>query len=215
MSLAGGNFGIVVEKHLGRISIFNTATLSIIRQLTLGFDFNDVAITRDCNRAVVTSDNSRTLVELNTQVSPPAVDAIQVGQFTMGDVDTTPDGRFAVSEGGTMAPVAFQSYSLRENRFVSTLPAPGDATGSAISPTGNGLVLSAGFNTNTVRVLMISPNGTLIDTGRDIPTGGAGPLNVTFTPDGNFAFVANFFGNSVRHPQPEQHKILENRGHQS
>ena len=43
---------------------------------------------------------------------------------------------------------------------------------------------------------MIQPNGSLADTGQTFPTG-EGPINPIFSPNGEFAFVANSSGNSI------------------
>ena len=197
MSQTNSDFGIVVEQHLGRISFFNTETLEVLNQITLGYDFVDTAITSDCISAVVTSDFSQTLVELNTQSEPPKVIAIQEGQSSMADVDITPDNHFAVTITGLNHPFNIQSYSLQKNKFVSTLPISFDAVGIAVSPNGNGLVLTNRSSANTVRRFMIDPNGVLFDTGQEIISGGSRPFNIAFTPDGNFAFVANLIGSSI------------------
>ena len=191
------SFGIVVEHHLGRISFFNTETLEVLTQITLGYDFVDTAITNDCISAVVTSDFLQTLVEINTQLEPPKVVAIQEGQSSMADIDITPDNQFAVTVTGLNHPFNIQSFSLQENKFVSTLPIPFDAVGIAVSPNGNGLVLIGRSSANTVRRFMLEPNGMLFDTGQEIISGGTRPFNIAFTPDGNFAFVANLIGNSI------------------
>lgn len=167
-SQVGSSFGIVAERFLRRISFFNPNTLKVTNQLNLGFDFEDVAITRNCGKAVVTSFTNRTLVELNTQVHPPKVDAILEGPTPMEDVDFTPDGRYAVIVDGG-APANIYSYSLRENKFISIIPT--DAQAVAVSPKDNGLVLTARRFINTVRRFQINSNGTLIDTGQEIFTG--------------------------------------------
>ena len=197
MSQTTSNFGIVVEQHLGRISFFDTETLKVFDQLTLGYDFVNTAITSDCSSAVITSDFSQTLVEILTQWDPPKVTAALEGQSSMADVAITPDDRFAVTVTGLNHPFNIQSYNLQDNKFVSTLTVPYDTVGIAVSPNGNGLVLVCRSSENNVRRFMIDPYGILFDTGQEIISGGTRPFNITFSTDGNFAFVANLVGNSV------------------
>jgi DNA-binding beta-propeller fold protein YncE len=191
------NFGIVVEQHLRRISFFSTDTLEILNQITLGYDFVDTAITSDCSNVVVTSDFCQTLVQIETQLEPPKVVAIQEGQSSMADVDITPDDQFAVTVTGLNHPFNMQSYSFLKNKFISTIPIPYDAVGIAISPNGNGLILIDRSSANTVRRFKIDADGVLFDTGQEFISGGTRPFNITFTPDGNFAFVANLISNSI------------------
>jgi 6-phosphogluconolactonase (cycloisomerase 2 family) len=107
------------------------------------------------------------------------------------DVQITPDDMFALSVDGSAANQNIVSYSLKKNTFVSTLATSAQAV--AISPTCGGLVLTAVSSANSVRRFMINRCGDLEDTGQQFPAG-ANPININFSPNGNFAFVVDFAG---------------------
>jgi DNA-binding beta-propeller fold protein YncE len=184
------HFGIVVDNTNQWISIFDTKTLQTLQQIPLQADIFDVAITGDCRRAVVTSFNSRTMFQIDLCVCPARVTGSAVADTSLEDVALTPDGRFALSVDGSAANQAIVSYSLKKNAFVSSLPT--DAQAVAVSPVTSELVLTAVFNNDSVRRFTLSRKGVLADTGQEIAAG-PGPINVLFSPDGKFAFVADFF----------------------
>jgi DNA-binding beta-propeller fold protein YncE len=46
-------------------------------------------------------------------------------------------------------------------------------------------------------VLTLAANGTLVDTGVSVSTGGSGPINVEVSPDGQMALVANLNSGTI------------------
>ena len=78
-----------------------------------------------------------------------------------------------------------------QNAFVSTLSTSAQAV--AISPVTRDLVLTAEYFSNNVRRFTIGSRGNLTDTGQEFPAGGS-PINVIFSPDGVFAFMADTAG---------------------
>jgi DNA-binding beta-propeller fold protein YncE len=98
------------------------------------------------------------------------------------------NGRFALSVDGSSATQDIVSYSLADNAFVSALPTSAQAV--AISPITNDLVLTAEFFLNNVRRFTLDNNGILGATIQEFPAGNS-PINLIFSPDGLFAFVAN------------------------
>lgn len=186
--------GIVAESANRRISIFNTNTLEVLQQLPLDADVLDVAINNGCTRAFVSSFSSGTLYQIDLCTRPARVVGSAVSPTLLEDVALTPDGKYALSVDGSAANQDIVSYSSQQNAFVSALPTSAQAV--AVSPDGCGLVLTAQFSNNSVRRFIVHPNGALEDTGQTFPVG-AGPINIAFSPTGEFAFVAAFTGNSI------------------
>ena len=181
------NLGIVAESARRRISIFDTDTLEVLQQLPLDADVIDVAVTRDCTRAFVSSFNTRTMFQIDLCSMPARVIGSAVSTTFLEDVAVTPDGRFALSVDGSAANQNIVSYSSRLNAFVSTLPTSAQAV--AVSPISRELVLTAQYFNNNVHRFVIRQNGTLEDTGQSFPVGQR-PINIIFSPSGEFAFVA-------------------------
>ncbi len=186
-------FGIVVESARRRISIFDTNTFEVLQQLPLDADILDVAINNNCTRAFVSSFNSKTMFQIDLCAVPARVEGSAVSPTFLEDVALTPDGKFALSVDGSAANQDIVSYSARLNAFVSTLPTSAQAV--AISPECRDLVLTAQFFNNNVHRFVINPNGSLEDTGQSFPAGPS-PINIIFSPCGQFAFVANSNGSN-------------------
>ena len=181
-------FGVVAERNRRRISIFDTDTFEVLQQIPLDADAIDVAITDDCTRAFVTSFTSRTMFQIDLCEKPARVIGSAVSTTNLEDVAVTPDGKFALSVDGSASNQDIVSYSARLNAFVSTLPANAQAV--AISPDCRELVLTAEFFNNVVRRFVLNSNGSLEDSGQTFPAGPR-PNNIVFSPNGQFAFVAN------------------------
>lgn len=186
------HFGIVAENRNRRISIFDTDTLQVLQQIPLDADVIDVAITSDCRRAVVTSFTSKTMFQIDLRARPARVIGSAVSSTFLEDVALTPDNRFALSVDGSSAVTQnIISYSLRQNAIGSALPANAQAV--AVSPVTGELVLTAEYFNGVVHRFTINAEGTLVDTGQSFPAG-TNPNNIVFSPDGRFAFVADFNG---------------------
>jgi hypothetical protein len=170
------NFGIAVERDLKRISIFDPNTLGLVSQTFLGVDCIDVAVTRNGSRAAVTAFNDMAMVELDLNVSPPVIDAFQRVTTFLEDVDLTPDDRFTVSVDGSASQQNLVSYDLVRHQLVDNLPV--DAQAVAVSPRGNGLLLTVRVNVNRVHIFVITRDGHLIDSGLEVDSGGSGPRNL-------------------------------------
>ena len=196
MSHTKVNFGIIAEYDTRRISIFNTDTLRVVQQIPMQADVIDVAITSTGRHAVVTSFYSKTMFQIDLCNKHATVEHKATAETYLEDVALTPDNRFAISVDGRDPGQNIVSYSLQENIFKSTLPTDAQAQAVAVSPTGNGLVLTAEYYNNKVRSFVVSHKGTLTDTGLEVPVGD-GPININFSPCGNFAFVANRLNDSI------------------
>lgn len=182
------NFGIIAEYDNGRISVFDTETLSVINQIPVNADVIDVALTRDSRRAVVSSFNSKTIYQIDlSDIRHPRIVHTAITDTFLEDIELTPDDRFALSVDGSAIDQDIVSYSLQHNNFVSKIPTSAQAV--AISPTGSGLVLTAVYNQKLVHVFWVNHEGCLVDTGYEFPVGGF-PININFSPDGIFAFIS-------------------------
>ena len=179
--------GIVVDNANRRITLFNTNTQEVIQQLPIDADVLDVAINRNCTRAFVSSFNSRTMYQIDLCSVPASVVGSALSQTLLEDVALTPDGKYALSVDGSASNQDIVSYSTRQNVFVSSLPTSAQAV--AISPRSHELVLTAEYFNNSVHRFIIHHDGSLEDSGQSFPAG-EGPINVIFSPNGEFAFVA-------------------------
>lgn len=191
MSYFKSHFGVVADFSAGRVSIFDTDTLKLLQHIPLEADVIDVALTSDCQRAVVTSFNSKTMFQVDLSECPAKVVGSATTTTFLEDVQITPNDMFALSVDGSAENQNIVSYSLKRNAFVSMLATSAQAV--AISPMCDGLVLTAVSSANSVRRFMINCCGELQDTGEQFPAG-LSPINVNFSPNGNFAFVVDFAG---------------------
>lgn len=183
------SLGIVADNTNQRVSIFNTRTLQAMQHIPLNADVLDVALTNDCSRAVVSSFISKMIFQIDLSGREAEVVGSVTGNTLFEDIALTPDGRFALSTDGAAENQDIASYSLRRNAIVSSMPA--DAQSVAISPKGNGLVLTTVDSAKSVHWYKLNHCGGLIDSKREV-SGLPYPVNVNFSPDGNFAFVSNY-----------------------
>jgi len=192
--MSDSNIGIVTERSSNRISYFNTHTLQVLYQINLNADATDVAITRDNRNAVVSTFTSQKIFKLNNNAAPPVVEATVATSIYAGDIDITPNSKYAVISDGGPISSSILSYDLSANSIVSTLSA--NAQAIAASPNGNGLILTATSIAGIVNCYNIDNAGTLTDTGNYVTVSGQ-PINITFAPDGNSAFIANDFSSTI------------------
>lgn len=191
MSYLKSHFGVIADFSARRVSIFDTDTLTLLQHIPLDADVIDVALTSDCRRAVITSFISKTIFQVDVSERPAKVIGSATTATFLEDVQITPNDMFALSVDGSDENQSIVSYSLQKNAFVSTIAT--DAQAVAISPTCGGLVLTAVTNANSIRRFMINCNGDLEDTGQQFPSG-ENPININFSPNGQFAFVTDFAG---------------------
>ena len=191
MSYIKSHFGVVADFSAGRVSIFDTDTLKLLQHIPLEADVIDVALTSDCQRAIVTSFSSKTMFQVDLSECPAKVAGSATTTTFLEDVQITPNDMFALSVDGSAENQNIVSYSLKKNAFVSTLATSAQAV--AISPTCARLVLTAVSSANSIRLFMINCCGDLKDTEQQFPAG-TNPININFSPNGNFAFVVDFAG---------------------
>lgn len=195
MSHLSSRFGIAAELNQRRLTIFDTDDYGILHQFELDLDFHDVIITPDSTGAVATAFVSKNLVQIDLSSEPPIVVHTEEVAKYVEDVSITPDGQFALTVDGSITDAYLYVYDLINNAVSSqTLM---NAQAIAVSPNGNGLVMVAKFNNSKVHCYTVDAAGNLSDNGQEISSGGDGPINISFSPDGHFAFVVNFRGNNL------------------
>src|SRR6185295_13170526 len=160
-----------------------------------GSDVIDTAVTPDGTTAVVTSFSSARATILDLTTSPPTVTGTLTTPMAAEDVAITcaPNCFAVVADGGNASTII--SIDIAGKRIASTLNLPVSAEG--ITVTSSGLVLVNSFTGNTIRVVSLSSTGILSDTGVSVSSGGIGPINVTVSPNGRIALVANLNSSSV------------------
>jgi len=187
------------------VSVLDPGSISLRTTLDLGADPNspdpngvlDIAITRDCNTAVVTSFPSQLITLVDLQTDPPTIagSVLMPGAFSPEDVVCTPSGHALIADGGFDNRVL--SVDIASQAVVSDLTLAVDAESVDVSPDGT-LVLVTSLQSDVVRVLGLSPTGVLTDTGVSVQTSNdpnefvdPDPLNVTISPNGRRALVAH------------------------
>ncbi len=183
------NYGIIAENTNRKVSIFNTDSLTVITQIPINADVIDVALTRDGHIAVVSSFLTKTFYQLCLwDIRHPRIVRTATADTYLEDVELTPGNIFALSVDGSASNQDIVSYSLKMNTIISSIPTSAQAV--AISPKCNGLVLTAKYDDDQVHVFHIDHKGVLTDTGLEFPAG-VNPININFSPDGEFAFISN------------------------
>ncbi|MCE5173757.1 hypothetical protein LQV63_31555 [Paenibacillus profundus] len=192
MSALPGNYVIAIERAIRRVSFVDTDTLTVAQQISIDGDVVDVAVTGDFNKAVICSFNAQKLFEMNLRTNPPSVVHTFNSPIPLEAVALTADNRFAVSVVGG-SPAQMVSYSL-EDASGSWIPA--DAQAVASSPDLSGRLLTARYNAGRVRLYYIDNAGMITDSGNEVMAGDT-PLNLAYTPDGRFCFVANYYADEI------------------
>ncbi|MCE5171592.1 beta-propeller fold lactonase family protein [Paenibacillus profundus] len=194
MNTLPNNYVIAIERAIRRVSFVDTDTLTVAQQISIDGDIMDVAITSDFNKAVISAFLTQQLFKIDLRTEPPSVVNTFHSPTALEDVALSADNRFAVSVDGTsVGQLNMVSYSL-EHGDGSWIPA--DAQAVAVSPDLSGRILTARFDQGRVRLYLIDNAGMLTDTGSEVMAGDT-PFNLSYTPDGRFCFVANFFANEI------------------
>ncbi|MFW5437205.1 hypothetical protein [Paenibacillus apiarius] len=178
---------LLVTSISGNLQFLDETLTPVVREVYLQ-EANNVVISRDCTRAIVpSSEAGGRLMDIDLTTRPPSLKHTVQTPLPLLSLDITPDSRYAVGvpyyENGQMV-----SYSLFDQTVKSI---PTDAQAVAVSPNGSGLILAACYYKGLVRCYRIDDEGSVTDTGIAVEVG-SHPLNLAFSPDGNFAFIANW-----------------------
>jgi hypothetical protein len=194
--VAASGIAIFVNETAGTASTLDLNPAAIRATATGLSDAIDVAVTPDGKTAVVTGFSPRKVyfVDLTTE-TPTVTGSVNTPMSAEDIVVTCPSACYAlVADGGSATSIV--SINIATKTIVSTLNLPVSAQG--ITVTRNGLVLVNAYNNvSTIRVISLSSTGVLTDTGTTVNGGGNGALNVTPSPNGKLALVANVDSGSV------------------
>ena len=201
-----GEKAIVVSQSLNSAHILDLSdyTIESTTALNVGIAL-DVAITPDGQQAVVTSFDGK-VVFLDLTTSPPTIVRTITTPIPNEDVHIalSPAGYALIADGAPNSKVL--SVNIATGEIVTALTVPFEAQGITALP-DQGIVLVNSFGSvcpieqtcpptllqgpGQVHVLNLAANGVLTDTQLTLPTGGDGAINVTVSPDGRLALVAN------------------------
>jgi len=201
-----GDKAIVVSQSSNSVHILDLSayTIESTRALDVGIAL-DVATTPDGQQAVVTSFDGK-VVFLDLTASPPAIVRTITTPIPNEDVHITlsPAGYALIADGAPNSQIL--SVDIATGLIVTALTVPYQAQGITALP-DKGIVLVNSFGSvcpagqqcpptllqgpGQVHVLNLAANGVLSDTELTLPTGGDGAINVTVSPDGRLALVAN------------------------
>jgi DNA-binding beta-propeller fold protein YncE len=193
MSHLFSNYAVVAGRSRREISIIDTDELWTLHRLDIGLDVIDAAITVNNDKALVTSKEGGQFIEIDLSVEPPVVKNTVPAYTQLTDVDITPDCKFAVSVNGDAPLPNVVSLNLTDYS-IKKLYSQADAI--SISPNGNGHMLAAHHDTGRVGLYLIDGSGNITNTGMESQVNNS-PVNISYSPDGNFAFVANYSGNEI------------------
>lgn len=212
MSHMMSNFGIVVEQSKKQISIFNTDTLKVLHILKFlnlsPIALSDVVIAPDCKSAVVTNRSDRNFIKIDLSKEPPTYMLSPKIESDIGDIDITPDGSYALSTSG-FNPNSIILYNIKKNIIVDEIPS--DSSSIAVSPDcKNTLIAALSFVNDTLKCFTLE-DGRLIKNEEATFCKGSFPINLSFTPDGKYAFVANLISKSIDIFKIEDNKIISHR----
>lgn len=190
------NQALTVDRNTSRVYVIDDtgAILSSVLVPSLGSAPLDAAVTADGRVGLVTTFFSCGLEIFDLTTSPPTVTGTVGIPLNAEDIDMTctTTGFALITDGGPSSN-GVVSVDLT-NALVTNAILLFGATAQAVDVTPDGaLALVAGHTSNTIRVVLVDPTtGQLTDTEVDVPRGSPrGPLNVTISPNGRIALVAN------------------------
>ena len=186
----------IVASTTGSVHILDISNLSIESTVNLGGDLNSVAVTPDGATAVITSFGASSVTFIDLLASPPTTTGTVTTPIRAEDIAIScAPICFALVTGGEDSN-RIVSVDIAGKRIASTLNLLGNATGITTTPAGQVLINSS--STNTIRIASLSSTGILSDTGVSVSTGSnSRPNDVTVSPNGRLALVANFSSNSI------------------
>ena len=153
-------------------------------------------VTPDGETAIVSNFDGRIIYFIDlTGPAPVELGSVLIpSSATAEDLALSPDGRWVlVTDGGGAERVT--SIDVLNRERVQTQPVPG-AQAVAVAADGE-TVIVIDTDRDQVHVLRLNPeDGTLIYAGQRLRTGDV-PINVTISPNGRTALVANFWDDTV------------------
>jgi YVTN family beta-propeller protein len=176
--------GFVYVSNIGddTVSVFSTATNTVVDTVPVGSQPIDIAITPD-GAFVYVSHQAAPMAVISTSTNT-MVDTVagNTQGITSSSIAIKPDGAFVYLATGAAVLV----IETATNMVVDTIPIASGAWGVTITPDGSALYVSDSGIDGSVSVISTATN-TIVDT---VPVG-EGPIALLVTPDGAFVYVTN------------------------
>ncbi len=196
-----------VDFTSGSVSVFSTATNTVVATVPISFATGNVTVTSD-NALAYVSGTGSTIAVINTSTntvqstfSIPVPSGGTNGNF---GPFLTPNRSFAYVGQAVagVAPGTVTAIDIPSNQTVATILVGTDPNGMAFTPDGRyGYVANTG--SNNVSVMDTSSN-TVIAT---VPVGKQ-PSTIAMTPDGAFAYVGNFSDSTLSVIQTSTNSVM-------
>jgi len=190
--------GMVMDNRAGRAFLFDAETGAVTASVPFGPNYQgtgDCLMLGDRGPAFATDFNSRIWafdLETTPAALAPPPNPIRISN-PGEDLALSPDGRFLViCDGNGPAPVSVVDIAAR--REVGTLDLGSDC--NAVDVCDDGSVLVSSIRQRLIRRLVLSPDGTLVDTGESIAAGS--PMNVDCAPGSGSGVIVNYSPASVQ-----------------
>jgi probable HAF family extracellular repeat protein/YVTN family beta-propeller protein len=171
------------------VSVFSTATNTVVDTIAVGSQPTWVAVTPDKSLLYVShNQDSMHVIETSTNT---VLTTIPASAISSGSMVFTPNGEFLYSANGSAVVV----ISTATNSIVDTIPIATGAWGMAITPDGSTVyVANSGATNGVVSVISTATNTVVDEIAVDI-----GPVSLVTTPDGAFVYVGHL---SPSYPDP-------------
>jgi len=194
-----GEAGFVYVSHISQdfISVIDTKSDSLIGNITSGKGTDGVAFSSLSGKGYIINYNSNDITVFNKKTNKK-VSTVPAGAHP-SNILITPDGRFALitheSQDGLWI------MSTTDNEFISKIPA---ISGIPVNDTFNNKIYISAIFSPFVFVL----NASDLSLVKQIKTGGK-PLGVAISPDGKYAYVANYELNEVEKIDTELDSVVD------
>ena len=180
------NYGTLLSPG-NTVSVINTSTNAVVRNIIVGSAPFGVAVNADGSRVYVANYRSNSVSVINTFTNVVS-NTISVGNLPMA---------LAVSPDGTRVYVTNQLsntvsvINTATNTVIASIPVSLQPQGITISPDGT-RVYVANVNSNNISIINTATNIVLGVIGV-----GTQPITVAISPDGSRLFVPNFGSNNL------------------
>ena len=192
----GNNLAVAVRRGLGRISVVDASTNSEVSSLPIPQGAYDIAVSPDGNVAVVTGWPASSLTFVDLTSEPLQIIRTVPMPFISGTLEPsvacTATGLAVINgNNSNLVTVEITTGDVVDNLTLGGLP----VLGTAVTPDGR-LLLACQFSSRIVRVVSISDDGQLTDTGLSVQAGGT-PQAAAVSPNGTVALVSNYNSGNV------------------
>ncbi len=190
-----------------------TTTPSLVDTIPVGSGPSGIAIAPSGNYAYVTNWNNNTVSVINTSTNA-VIKTISAGiGFNPYGIAITPNGNYAYVTNSNNETVSV--INTTTNAVINIITVGFGPLGVAIAPSGN-YAYVANSNNNTVSVINTTTNAVIKTISVGVGSGpygsagvGSGPDGIAITPNGNYAYVANLYNNTVSVINTSTNRIVD------